>query len=43
MLDPSFDFVDTDVISETLKKAPDEAVLAWLVRNDAELAHGDDC
>ncbi|TPN16838.1 type II toxin-antitoxin system VapC family toxin [Mesorhizobium sp. B2-1-3] len=31
-------FVDTDVISETLKKAPDEAVLAWLVRNDAELA-----
>ncbi|MBZ9773877.1 type II toxin-antitoxin system VapC family toxin [Mesorhizobium sp. CO1-1-8] len=31
-------FVDTNVISETLKKAPDEAVLAWLVRHDAELA-----
>ncbi|RWC59672.1 type II toxin-antitoxin system VapC family toxin [Mesorhizobium sp.] len=31
-------FVDTNVISETLKKAPDPAVLAWLVRNDAELA-----
>ncbi|MBZ9967134.1 type II toxin-antitoxin system VapC family toxin [Mesorhizobium sp. BR1-1-2] len=31
-------FVDTNVISETFKKAPDEAVLAWLVRNDAELA-----
>ncbi|NUS20790.1 MAG: type II toxin-antitoxin system VapC family toxin [Mesorhizobium sp.] len=31
-------FVDTNVISETLKKAPDAAVLAWLVRNDAELA-----
>ncbi|TPM28008.1 type II toxin-antitoxin system VapC family toxin [Mesorhizobium sp. B2-3-5] len=31
-------FLDTDVISETLKKAPDEAVLAWLVRHDAELA-----
>ena len=31
-------FVDTNVISETLKKAPDQAVLAWLVRNDAELA-----
>jgi predicted nucleic acid-binding protein len=31
-------FVDANVISETLKKAPDEAVLAWLVRNDAELA-----
>jgi len=25
-------------MSETLKKAPDAAVLAWLVRNDAELA-----
>ncbi|MBZ9996346.1 type II toxin-antitoxin system VapC family toxin [Mesorhizobium sp. BH1-1-4] len=31
-------FVDTNVISETLRKAPDAAVLAWLVRNDAELA-----
>ncbi|MDX8440902.1 type II toxin-antitoxin system VapC family toxin [Mesorhizobium australafricanum] len=31
-------FVDTNVISETLKKAPNPAVLAWLVRNDAELA-----
>ena len=31
-------FVDTNVISETLKKVPDKAVLAWLVRNDAELA-----
>ena len=31
-------FVDTNVISETLKKTPDPAVLAWLVRNDAELA-----
>ncbi len=31
-------FVDTNVISETLKKVPEPAVLAWLVRNDAELA-----
>ena len=31
-------FVDTNVISETLRKAPDAAVLAWLVRNDAGLA-----
>ena len=31
-------FLDTNVISETLKKAPDEAVIAWLVRYDAELA-----
>jgi predicted nucleic acid-binding protein len=31
-------FVDTNVISETLRKAPSEAVLAWLVRHDAELA-----
>ncbi|MDX8480597.1 type II toxin-antitoxin system VapC family toxin [Mesorhizobium sp. VK24D] len=30
-------FVDTNVISETLKKVPDAAVMAWLVRNDAEL------
>lgn len=31
-------FLDTNVISETLKKSPDEAVIAWLVRHDAELA-----
>lgn len=31
-------FLDTNVISETLKKSPDEAVIAWLVRYDAELA-----
>ena len=31
-------FLDTNVISETLKKAPNEAVLAWLVRHDAEMA-----
>ena len=31
-------FIDTNVISETLKKAPDPAVMAWLVRHDAELA-----
>ena len=31
-------FLDTNVISETLKKAPDSAVIAWLVRHDAELA-----
>jgi predicted nucleic acid-binding protein len=31
-------FVDTNVISETLRKTPDTAVMAWLVRNDAELA-----
>ena len=31
-------FLDTNVISETLKKVPNEAVLAWLVRHDAELA-----
>jgi predicted nucleic acid-binding protein len=31
-------FLDTNVISETLRKAPDEAVIAWLVRHDAELA-----
>lgn len=31
-------FLDTNVISETLKKAPNEAVLAWLVRHDAEVA-----
>jgi predicted nucleic acid-binding protein len=31
-------FLDTNVISETLRKAPDPAVIAWLVRHDAELA-----
>lgn len=31
-------FLDTNVISETLRKSPNEAVLAWLVRHDAELA-----
>jgi predicted nucleic acid-binding protein len=31
-------FIDTNVISETLKKAPAPAVIAWLVRHDAEIA-----
>lgn len=31
-------FVDTNVVSETLRKRPDPAVIAWLVRHDAELA-----
>ncbi len=31
-------FLDTNVISETLRKTPSQAVIAWLVRNDAELA-----
>lgn len=31
-------FLDTNVISETLKKSPSESVMAWLVRYDAELA-----
>jgi len=31
-------FLTTNVMSETLKKAPDSAVIAWLVRHDAELA-----
>ena len=31
-------FVDTNVLSETLRKSPNSAVLAWLVRHDAELA-----
>jgi predicted nucleic acid-binding protein len=30
-------FLDTNVVSETLRKTPDAAVIAWLVRNDAEL------
>ena len=31
-------FLDTNVVSETLRKAPNKAVIAWLVRHDAELA-----
>ncbi|MFC3227749.1 type II toxin-antitoxin system VapC family toxin [Marinibaculum pumilum] len=31
-------FLDTNVVSETLRKSPDGAVVAWLVRHDAELA-----
>lgn len=31
-------FLDTNVISESLRKAPGAAVMEWLVRNDAELA-----
>ena len=31
-------FLDANVVSETLRKKPDGAVTAWLVRNDAELA-----
>jgi predicted nucleic acid-binding protein len=31
-------FLDTNVVSESLRKAQDPAVLAWLVRHDAELA-----
>ena len=30
-------FLDTNVISETLRNTPNPAVVAWLVRNDAEL------
>ncbi|MGO6855513.1 type II toxin-antitoxin system VapC family toxin [Rhizobium leguminosarum] len=31
-------FLDTNIVSETLRKSPNEAVIAWLVRHDAELA-----
>lgn len=31
-------FLDTNVVSETFKKEPSEAVIAWLIRHDAELA-----
>jgi predicted nucleic acid-binding protein len=31
-------FLDTNVLSETLRKSPAPAVIAWLVRHDAELA-----
>lgn len=31
-------FLDTNVVSETLRKSPDPRVTAWLVQHDAELA-----
>jgi predicted nucleic acid-binding protein len=31
-------FLDTNVVLETLRTTPDPAVIAWLVRHDAELA-----
>ena len=31
-------FLDTNVLSESLRKSPDPAVMAWLVRHDAEVA-----
>lgn len=31
-------FLDTNVVAETMKKAPDEATMSWLVRHDVELA-----
>jgi predicted nucleic acid-binding protein len=31
-------FLDTNVISETMRRSPDPAVIAWLVRHDAEAA-----
>lgn len=31
-------FLDTNVISETMRLVPDDAVIAWLVRHDSELA-----
>lgn len=31
-------FLDTNVLSEPLRARPDPAVIAWLVRHDAELA-----
>lgn len=31
-------FLDTNVISETFRKQPEEAVLPWLCRYDAEIA-----
>ncbi|MBB4567000.1 type II toxin-antitoxin system VapC family toxin [Rhizobium leucaenae] len=31
-------FLDTNVISETLRKQPEPAVVAWLGRHDAEIA-----
>ena len=31
-------FLDTNVVSETLKKTPEPAVVAWLAKHDAEIA-----
>lgn len=31
-------FLDMDIVLETLRKAPDPAVVAWLIRHDVELA-----
>jgi hypothetical protein len=31
-------FLDTNVVSETLRQAPDVGVIAWLVVHDAEIA-----
>ncbi len=31
-------FLDTNIVSETLRKSPDRAVMGWLVQHDAELA-----
>jgi predicted nucleic acid-binding protein len=31
-------FLDTNVVSETLRKSPSPSVIAWLVQHDAELA-----
>lgn len=31
-------FLDTNVVSESLRKTPDPAVMAWLVRHDAEIS-----
>jgi predicted nucleic acid-binding protein len=31
-------FLDTNVLSESLRRSPDRAVIAWLVQHDAELA-----
>ena len=31
-------FLDTNVVSETLKRAPESTVLRWLEKHDAELA-----
>jgi predicted nucleic acid-binding protein len=31
-------FIDTNVVSETMRRSPDERVLAWIGRHDRELA-----
>lgn len=31
-------FLDTKVVSETLKRTPESTVLRWLEKHDAELA-----